>query len=124
MRAEFARYVAAGLVNTAVGYAVFLAVLHLAGAPPLVANVLCYVAGLTVAYVLNLRFVFAGARHSLATTARFLGGAALAWLVNAATLEVGVRALALRAEYAQLAAMAAYTLSFYAINRAWVWARH
>jgi putative flippase GtrA len=123
MRAEFTRYVGAGLVNTAVGYLVFLAVLHLAHAPPLVANIASYAVGLCVAYLLNLVFVFRGARHSGTALGRFLSGAALAWLINAAVLETGIRVLRLAPELAQLIAMAAYTVSFYLINRHLVWAR-
>lgn len=123
MRAEFQRYLAAGVANTAVGYLVFLAVLHLAEAPPLVANIASYAVGLGVAYLLNLAFVFRGARHSGTALGRFLAGAALAWLVNAAVLEAGIRGLRLAPEFAQILAMTAYTVSFYLINRHLVWTR-
>lgn len=120
---ELLRYAAAGVANTIVGYAVFLALLHLVGTSPLVANVGCYVVGLTVAYALNLGYVFRGASHSWQAVARFVGGAGTAWLINAAVLAGGVELLGFRAELVQVFAMTAYTGSFYLINRYFVWAR-
>jgi putative flippase GtrA len=120
---ELLRYAAAGVANTVVGYAVFLVLLHVAGAPPLVANVGCYVIGLMIAYALNLSFVFRGASHSWRAVARFLAGAGAAWLINAAVLTTGVRGFGFPAEIVQVFAMAAYTGSFYLINRHFVWAR-
>jgi putative flippase GtrA len=119
---ELLRYAAAGVANTVVGYAVFIVLLHVAGAPPLVANIGCYVIGLLLAYVLNLVFVFRHASHSRGSAVRFVGGAGAAWLVNAAVLAAAIELLHLRAEIAQAFAMVVYTGSFYLINRHFVWA--
>ncbi len=120
---ELLRYAAAGVANTVVGYAVFIALLHVAKAPPLVANIGCYVIGLMVAYALNLGFVFRNARHSPHAALRFVAGAGAAWLINAAVLTAGLRLFALPAEIVQVFAMLAYTGSFYLINRYVVWVR-
>ncbi len=121
IRAELLRYASAGVANTIVGYGVFIVLLHIAGTSPLVANVGCYAVGLTVAYALNLGYVFDDARHSWKAVARFLAGAGTAWLINAAVLTTGVRGFGLPAEVAQVFAMVAYTGSFYLINRHFVW---
>jgi putative flippase GtrA len=118
---ELLRYAAAGVANTLVGYAVFIALLHAAGMSPLVANIGCYAVGLTVAYALNFAFVFRGAQHSWPAAARFAAGAGVAWLINAGVLAAGVDLLDLRPEVAQVPAMIAYTGSFYLINRFFVW---
>lgn len=118
---EFFRYLIAGVVNTIVGYGVFLLALHGLGLGVFVSNALGYAAGLTAAYLQNRYFVFPGARHSAGALLRFIGGFAVAYLVNLAVLELAHVRLGLRAELAQLAAMAAYTVVFYLINRCFVW---
>ena len=53
---RFVRFVATGLVNTAVSYIVYLLLLPVAGYN--LAYVVAFLAGLTVSYLLNLRWVF------------------------------------------------------------------
>lgn len=121
VQSEFLRYLVAGVVNTFVGYAVFLAALHGLGLGVFASNALSYATGLTAAYLQNRYFVFRGARHSSAALLRFLAGFGVAYLVNLAVLELAHARLGLRAEWAQLFAMVAYTVSFYLINRCYVW---
>ena len=117
MSAELLRYLAAGLCNTLAGYLVFLGVLHGLAWPVALANVISYAVGLLVAYVLNRTFVFRDAAHTPAALAKFLAGFAVAFGVNAAVLYAAHALLHVRAEVAQLAAMAAYTVTFYVINK-------
>lgn len=121
MKAEFARYLMSGVVNTVAGYSAFLLALHGFGLGQFAANAASYAVGLAVAYTLNLAFVFRGSRHSTGALARFLAGFALAYAVNLAALHVSHALLGLREEFAQVAAMVAYTVSFYLINRCFVW---
>lgn len=120
---ELTRYVGAGVVNSLVGYGVFLLMLHGAGLGPAGSNAVSYAVGLMVAYFMNLRFVFKTASHSGGAVARFLAGFALAYGLNLAVLHAAITFLKLAPELAQLLAMAAYTLSFYAINKFFVWRR-
>jgi putative flippase GtrA len=55
-RAQFARFVLVGLVNTGIGYGVYLLALPWLGYQP--AYALAYVVGIVVAYLLNSGFVF------------------------------------------------------------------
>jgi len=121
MKAEFARYLVSGVVNTLAGYSAFLLALHGFGLGVFAANAASYVVGLAVAYALNLAFVFRGSRHSGGALARFLAGFAVAYSLNVAVLHVAHAVLGLRPEFAQIAAMVAYTASFYLINRCFVW---
>jgi putative flippase GtrA len=115
--AELVRYLIAGVVNTLAGYLVFLGALRVAGLDIVVANVLSYAAGLMVAFVLNRAFVFKDSVHSRAAVLKFLAGFAVAFAVNSGVLRLAHGVLGLRAELAQLCAMAAYTITFYLINK-------
>lgn len=117
---EFLRYLAAGLLNTAVGYLAFLLAFHLLGLNALLANAVSYAVGLCCAYVVNALFVFRGARHSPQAVLRFLAGFCVAYAINFAVLQLALEA-GMRAELAQLVAMASYTVSFYLINKRFVW---
>lgn len=120
MGAEFSRYIIAGVVNTAVGYSAFLCVLHLFGFGLLFANAVSYAVGLAVAYTLNILFVFKSSRHSSGAASRFLLTFVVAYGIST-TLLLMVYQLGIRAEISQLLAMAAYTVSFYLLNRYFVW---
>lgn len=120
MGAEFARYLVAGVVNTAVGYAAFLAFFWGIGLGARLANALSYAVGLMVALLLNRLYVFKGATFSAGAVLRFGVGFGLAYALNLATLN-GLLAAGWRAEIAQIGAMAVYTVGFYGVNRWWVW---
>lgn len=121
VQAEFLRYLVAGVVNTIVGYGVFLLAFRGLGLQVFVANALGYAAGLAAAYLQNRYFVFRGSRHSVGALLRFLVGFGVAYLANVAVLELAHARIGLRAELAQLAAMAVYTVVFYLVNRCYVW---
>lgn len=85
---EFARFLGAGLVNTGVGYGVYLILLHWIGYE--LAYAAAYVAGIVVAYVLNSLFVFrspmgwrTAIRYPLVYLAQYLFGAALLYFMVA-----------------------------------------
>lgn len=120
MGAEFSRYIIAGVVNTAVGFLAFLCVLHLFDFGLLLANAVSYAVGLGVAYTLNILFVFESSRHSLGAASRFLLMFGIAYGIST-TLLLMVDQLGIRAEFSQLLAMVAYTISFYLLNKYFVW---
>jgi putative flippase GtrA len=120
--AEFARFVLAGLANTALGYGVFLLLWGWLSAAPGTANAVSYALGLLQSLLLNRWFVFRGARLSAGAVLRFALGFALAYALNLGTLHALI-GLGLHPALAQIGAMAVYTLAFYAVNRLWVWRR-
>lgn len=117
MPAEPLRYLVAGLFNTLVGYLAFLAALHLLSLDVAMANLISYAAGLMVAYILNCAFVFKGRARADGALWKFLAGFAAAFAVNSGTLHLSHSVLHVRAELAQLMAMASYTVTFYFINK-------
>lgn len=121
MRSEFVRYVIAGLINTGVGYGVFLIALWGFESSALIANAFGYAVGLMCAYSLNLFYVFKAAQFSKASMGRFLLGFGAAYSVNVAVLWTLTQGVHLWPEVAQIGAMATYTLSFYLINKFFVW---
>jgi len=119
--AELFRYFVAGLLNSLVGYGVFLMMLNILHLDPWYSNAASYVIGLIVAYLLNLFFVFRGGRHSNSALRRFLFGFAIAYGVNIVILNIMLNTIQFQPELAQLFAMASYTITFYFINKYFVW---
>lgn len=118
---EVLRYGIAGLINTAVGYGIFLGILAWTRLSPQQANAIGYGMGLGVAFLLNRYFVFAYAKLSLVAAARFMICFMVAFAINQLVLMLLLRAWLVRSEIAQLFAMASYTLAFYLLNRYVVW---
>lgn len=117
---EVLRYAIAGLINTAIGYAVFWMALRWAGFSPEAANALGYGIALSVAFVLNRVFVFEGARLTLPAALKFALSFLAAFGLNQAVLVYFVEGRALLPEIAQIFAMATYTVAFYLFNKHFV----
>lgn len=120
------RYGLVGLINTAVGYAVILALDLGLKLNPFIANAGGYAVGLLISFVLSRSFVFrsqdsvrrAGPRYVIAVAAAFalnqlVMGAARALLPDA---PLGHAA-------SQLAGMASYTVALFLISYFWVFPR-
>jgi putative flippase GtrA len=117
------RYGAAGLLNTAIGFAVIAALDLGLAVNPFLANAAGYAVGLAIGFVLSRGFVF---RHNGALApagVRYLAGFAACFALNQAVLALAHALLPdtpLVHLAAQLAGMAAYTASFFLICRYWV----
>jgi putative flippase GtrA len=111
---RFLRFVAVGVVNTAVGYSIYAAGL-LAGLPPQVALVVQFVLGALWNYGMHARLVFA--HRGLRRLPVYIGAYLLLWAVNGLALqgllEAGVGPLA--AQLLLLAPMV--VLSFLLVSR-------
>lgn len=114
---EVLRYGAAGVVNTAVGYAVFWVMLRLLGVGPALSNAAGYAVALAVAYVINRRYVFVSSHPRENAPLLFIGAFLAAFTVNQLVLRYGMNSLSLMPEVAQLLAMAGYTVFFYLLNK-------
>ncbi len=121
MSNEFHRYLIAGLINTAIGYAAFLIALHALGFGATISNGISYAIGLLSAYVMNLVFVFKKSKNSADSIFRFLLGFSIAYAINIAVLKISTQGIGLPPEIGQIFAMIAYTVSFYFINKYFVW---
>lgn len=118
--ARFATFLAVGLANTAVGLGIAFAALRM-GAGDYRANALGYGVGMAVSYTLNRRFTFAdGAGEHGRQAPRFLLAAGLSYLINLAVIALGHRLGLRESMVLQVLAMGAYSLSFFALSRLFV----
>jgi len=118
-----ARFGLAGVVNTAIGFAVIAGLdvgLHVS--PPL-ANAAGYLVGMGSGFVLNRWFVFKSHVAARATAPRYIAVVIAAFALNQLILRAvgaSVGPGALPHLVAQLAGMAAYTLAVFLACRFWV----
>lgn len=119
---QFCRFVAVGLANSAIGFAVIVAALR-AGLGDYRANALGYGVGLCVSYVLQRRWAFAVThRANVREVSLFLAAAGSAYAANLGVIFVARRAGHSDSPVAQAVAMAAYSLVFFTLSRLVVFA--
>jgi len=114
MSRRFARFLVAGAVNTALTYALYLALLAPLGY--LAAYALAYVAGIALSYVLASRFVF-GTAMSLGSFFRYPLVYVVQYLVGTIVLWACVEWLGIGKEFAVLASVVATIPVTYAASR-------
>ena len=114
------RFGLTGLANSAVGWAVIFGGLW-AGLGGLAANAAGYAVGLALSFTLNRRFVFGvtGAVRGR-EVAKFLAAFAVAYGVNVAVLRAVQPVLGADSPLAQLPALAAYVVIFFALSQFFV----
>jgi putative flippase GtrA len=120
------RFGLAGLINSAVGFAVIVLLDPGLHAPPALANAAGYAVGMGVAFLLSRGFVFRSRSGLAASGARFALAASAAFVLNQGVLRAAGVAFgggALAHVAAQLTAMAAYTASLFVLCRLWVFRR-
>ena len=116
------RYALVGLINSAVGFSVILA-LTWAGMAPVAANVLGYAAGLTVGFVLSRSYVFRSRARPRAEILRYLAAFAFSYLLNLSILVCATRYTTLPPIAAQLAAIAGYVMAMFVCSRFYVFSK-
>ena len=114
------KFVAVGLVNTAVGLGVIYAATYFLAWRDVTANAMGYAVGLAVSFVLNARWTFHAGHADFATLARFLLCFAAAYGVNLAVLRFALDVAGLGSYLAQAGAVMSYTVVFYLISRSFV----
>lgn len=119
MASRFLRYTAAGAIGTAVHFSILAALVHFAGAAPVLASTAGAIAGALVNYAANHRYTFQSRRaHTVALPRFFLvatAGIALNALVLAATLAL----LPFHYLVAQAIATAVVLVAGFLANRRW-----
>lgn len=116
---QLLRYCAVGIVNSGVGYAIFWILLRVFGLTPGISNAVTYALALCLSFALNRRFVFDFGGPGRGAAVRFVLAFAVAFGINQLTL-LGLLKVGLRAEFAQIGAMAAYTIVFYFLSKFFV----
>jgi putative flippase GtrA len=118
-----ARFGLAGLVNTAIGFAVVVVLDPVLNLPPALANAAGYAVGMAVGFVLNRGFVFRSRTGLPAAGLRYVIAAASAFVLNQGVLRLAGMALgggAARHLIAQGMAMAVYSVALFVLCRLWV----
>ncbi len=120
MLARLFRFALAGLVNSAVGWAVIFGGLW-AGLSGLAANAAGFGVGLVLSFTLNRRFVFGvtGAVQGR-EVAKFLAAFAVAYGANVAVLSAAQSSLGSDNPLAQLPAIGVYVLIFFLLSQLFV----
>lgn len=119
---EIFKYAVAGVINTCVGYAVFFVLLRWIGFGPAISNTIGYAVALLVAFLLNKYFVFSKSKARGSAVGRFAVSFCVAFLLNQFVLLILLGWFNLRAEIAQIFAMAAYSVIFYLLSKCFVFA--
>lgn len=122
IHARIAAFSLVGVANTVVGVSV-IAIAHVLGASPVLANVFGYGAGLVVSFSLNSRITFQRRIVDRYAFARFLCAFAIAFLANIAVVLVVTAALQQHRLLASLAGVPLYTVVFYVLCERWVFRR-
>lgn len=117
------RYAIAGLVNTAIGYAVIATLDIGLGVDSHAANLAGYIVGAGISYFLQRSFVFASNASHGRSVPRYVAAALVAFLVNQAVLSLGLQVLGDAKPgraIAQLIAVASYSVLLLILLRLWV----
>jgi len=114
------KYILSGLVNTVIGYSVFLILITLFTIRPEYANAVGYGVALVAAFILNKIFVFDQSTTSRSTIPKFIAAFIAAFSLNQLVLFLLHRTMGMHAEAAQVFAMISYTVSFYFLNKNFV----
>jgi putative flippase GtrA len=117
------RYGLAGLINTALGFALIYASMLL-GAPPLLANALGFAAGLAASFLLNHRWTFQSRRPARSALPRFLMVTLAAFLANLFTVFAAIDLLGINPYLAQASGLAPYLLIGYLGARHYAFSDH
>lgn len=120
--ARAAAFSLVGVANGIVGIAVII-VAGLLGARPVLANVLGYLAGLVVSFVLNSRVTFGARAVTRSTVVRFLLAFGVAFAANLAVVSFAERLFASHHLLASLAGTPLYVAVFYVLCEYWVFRR-
>ncbi|WP_190271902.1 GtrA family protein [Chlorobium phaeobacteroides] len=110
-----------GIFNTLVGYGTFFVFYRFVNLSPELSNAIGYGIGLISAFILNRLFVFKRTIFSFGAFLRFVLSFIISFILNLAILYYFHRSLHVIPEIAQIAAMIAYTIIFYLLNKYFVW---
>lgn len=114
------KYAMTGVANTAAGYSLFLLCYYVFAINIFLANAVVYAVGLTCAFVLNHYYVFKCKGRDSSKLLRFILVFLVAFIINQAVLWIVNSSFGLVATVAQIGAMISYSVSFYLLNRFYV----
>jgi len=106
----FIKYISVGILNTIVGYGTifFLMYIHFS---PEISNIIGYVFGISVSYILNKNFTFRSENSHSRALPKFLISLGISYVFNLLTLMFCIHVLTINPYVAQIISGAVYTLS-------------
>ena len=119
LHALVARFLAAGVINTVVGFSVII-VLMLMGIDAITSNIAGYAIGLLLSFTLNRQFVFLAHGKVSREFATFLVAFGVSFGANLACLQLLITRLAVSPFAAQVVAAAVYSCLMFVICRYFV----
>jgi putative flippase GtrA len=117
---QFLKFGIVGLFNTLLGYAVIFSCMYLLKLSPILSNVLGYMVGLVVSYVLNRQFTFENKSKSKLQILRFLIVFAVSYAINLILLVVSMQTFGLQAGISQVIGGVGYVLTSFLLNKYYV----
>jgi putative flippase GtrA len=118
---QFIKFVFFGIINTMVGYASFIFLLKVVNLNFYFSNAASYVVGLTSAFLFNKYFIFKSSADGMVTGIRFLIAFLCAFVINLLVAASLIHFDLLNIYVTQAISMAIYTISFYILNKYYVW---
>jgi putative flippase GtrA len=119
---QLMRFAAVGVLNTVLGYAVIFACMYLAGLGAVTSNVIGYLVGLIVSYVMNRTFTFRSVAPASREMIRFVSIFLLAYLANLAVLVLSIDHFGVHEGVAQIGAGVVYFGLSFIMNKYYVFA--
>ncbi len=117
---EVFRYVLAGLINTAVGYGIFIFFVYIITINPFFANIISYIVAICIAYILNKLFVFKDKNSNKQNIIKFLIAFFIAFTINFIALFIFLNIFNFSPAIGQVFAMIIYTTVFFLLNKFYV----
>jgi putative flippase GtrA len=117
---QFLKFGLVGLFNTLLGYAVIFSCMYLLNLSPVLSNVLGYLVGLVVSYVLNRQYTFENRSKSKLQILRFLIVFAVSYAINLVLLVVSMQTFGLQAGISQVIGGVGYVLTSFLLNKYYV----
>lgn len=114
---EIIRYALAGILNTIAGYGVFIILVYLININPYYSNIIGYIFGLSVAFILNKYYVFNIKKTTKVDVIKFVLSFLFAYGINIFVLFLCLKVFNLSPALGQIFAMVMYTISFYVLNK-------
>jgi putative flippase GtrA len=111
------RFVLAGLINSVIGYSVFLLSFYGLNLAGYISNILAYGLGLIVSLFQMRTWVFPSSENFFSYAVKFLGIFGVSYLLNLTVFVVIVSFTQIVPALAQLVAMAVYSSSFFLFSR-------
>lgn len=114
------RFATVGVVNTLIGYTVIFGCMHLLNMGPVISNVLGYMTGIVISFVLNRHYTFRSKAAAWPEALRFGVFFGAAWLLNLGVLIGLTRFTNVGPSIAQLVAGIAYFGAFFVLSKLFV----